>query len=550
MPLVTLPQDVVKDLCRYLGAAVPAQQVDRAILTKRGFLPRKFEWNPDVCLLHDNSAYMICSVVDAELPQWVTKPVKRLTGKFRRSRLVVLIRSGGDAPSWKVASQLADECVQLGAGLAVEIFNGCCLVFPPDLIPPKKHTSRIEAGHIPSWVLDRLTACGGFSKYLAKTFRRFITKYRKATLRSAPSYDEESELLLEFVRELRKGDTRVFLPLGLLTTLAEWERQRKQGDSRDHFFHTFNNLFLGFLILSELFATRGTAASPDRYIRQKAGDSTLLPWEIIWVLTCLFHDPGYIGEKIWLTISFAYGLPNQLPSDQPIPEQIREQLNNAWDVDHKQIGEDIVSLFQRLVRSEDWVPPRLINTEAASFQSALRKTYFDGVRVGHSLQSGIRLINYCEMDPTPHPAGYDRKVALIACEIAALSMMFHDQHCRKVMRESHIQPLTFEQLPYSAVLMFVDALQDDRRDITENRFNEHGVLEDLGIYQDGEHRVVRARVCLQEVPLKYWASKVEEYEDVMRWINANSETQFTIDYRTRAWKQRAHGRAPRGAKPR
>ncbi|MGA8368245.1 MAG: hypothetical protein ACLQMT_02710 [Candidatus Acidiferrales bacterium] len=342
----------------------------------------------------------------------------------------------------------------------------------------------------------------------------------------------------------------MYFPLDLLTTLGTWERRGQQEGARDHFFHTFNNLFLGLLILGHLFEGRSSSKPPDRYIRRAATPSRLLPWEVIWVLTCLFHDPGYITEKIWVTISFAYGFPNQLPSGQPIPEQIREQLNNAWDVYHSQIGEEIASLFQRLTRGDTWTPPRFSKAETASFRGALREVYFNGTRVGHSLQSGIHLINYCASDKTPPPGGYDPEAALTACEIAALSMMFHDQHCRNVMREAKVRPLTFEQLPYSAVLMFVDALQDDRRDITKNSFRAHGVLTDMNIRSEGNHDVAEASVCLQEVPLKWWPSKIEEYEDVMRWINAKSKTQFVIDYQTRAWGQQARKTHRPGARRR
>jgi hypothetical protein len=544
MPRAALPPDVVSDLSRLLGGALPAQTVNLWDLTNGGFLPRRFKWDPDICLRHGDTAYLVHAVVSGEIPDWVAKPMRELTGKFRRSKLVIFVRRDRGVPAWRVASTLVDQCVRIKAGLAVEIFDGCCLVFPPGLASPKRHPSNMEAGHIPSWVLDRLLECDGFSPYLTRCLKTFITKYRQGTLR-APSYDEESDLLLSFARSLRRGDPRVYVPLDLLNTLATWERHGQQGSSRDHFFHTFNNLFLGFLILGHLFSDRSSSRPPDRYIRHSSASPKLVPWEVIWTLTCLFHDPGYITEKIWVTISFVTGIPNQLPSDQPIPEQIKEQLNNAWDVDYREIGEDIVSLFRRLRRGEAWAPPRFTKEEAASFDTALRKVYFDGERVGHSLQSGIHLINYCSTDKTPPPDGYDAKIALAACEIAALSMMFHDQHCRNVMREAKVRPLTFEQLPYSVVLMFVDALQDDRRDIKKNQFPTHGVLVDMDIRREGDHDIVKATVCLPELPLSWWPSKIEEYEDVLRWINSQSKTEFVIDYQERAWKMQRTRHRPR-----
>jgi hypothetical protein len=82
--------------------------------------------------------------------------------------------------------------------------------------------------------------------------------------------------------------------------------------------------------------------------------------------------------------------------------------------------------------------------------------------------------------------------------------------------------------------MFVDCLQDDRRDISVSRFKRHGILASIKI--SSQHRTVKAQVCLPEVPnkIKGWPGRIAEYESVMEWINAKSETKFTIDYRTRA----------------
>ncbi len=80
--------------------------------------------------------------------------------------------------------------------------------------------------------------------------------------------------------------------------------------------------------------------------------------------------------------------------------------------------------------------------------------------------------------------------------------------------------------------MYVDCLQDDRRDISKSRFNKHGVLASVAIIP--KDRRVKAQVCLPEVPVKGWPGRIAEYESVMGWINANSDTRFTIDYRSRA----------------
>jgi hypothetical protein len=83
-------------------------------------------------------------------------------------------------------------------------------------------------------------------------------------------------------------------------------------------------------------------------------------------------------------------------------------------------------------------------------------------------------------------------------------------------------------------LMFVDSLQDDRRDIAQPRFPEHGVLSDLRI--DVQKKVVTAEVSLPEVEKGVfgWPGRIAEYIDVLNWINTTPGVKFVIDYKTRA----------------
>ena len=44
------------------------------------------------------------------------------------------------------------------------------------------------------------------------------------------------------------------------------------------------------------------------------------------------------------------------------------------------------------------------------------------------------------------------------------------------MSEAQVNPIPFQYLPYASTLMFVDAIQDDRRDVSTSRFRQHGEL--------------------------------------------------------------------------
>jgi hypothetical protein len=65
-----------------------------------------------------------------------------------------------------------------------------------------------------------------------------------------------------------------------------------------------------------------------------------------------------------------------------------------------------------------------------------------------------------------------------------------------------------------------------------SRFSRHGVLASVTV--SPAQRKVTAQVCLPEVSVKGWPGRIAEYESVMAWRNAKSDTKFTIDYRSRA----------------
>jgi hypothetical protein len=94
-----------------------------------------------------------------------------------------------------------------------------------------------------------------------------------------------------------------------------------------------------------------------------------------------------------------------------------------------------------------------------------------------------------------------------------------------------VPPIPFEQLPYASLLIFVDAIQDDRRDIAINTWPRHGVLNGLEVLQQGT--LVRATVCLREIPLRYWPSKLLEYDSARRWLNSSAVITFEFAHSPR-----------------
>src|SRR5262249_4804583 len=147
-----------------------------------------------------------------------------------------------------------------------------------------------------------------------------------------------------------------------------------------------------------------------------------------------------------------------------------------------------------------------VSTLEDDFDPAMRRAYFDGNKCGHSLGAGLNLIKKCKKKRAGQANNFDREKAPKSLGIAALSMMFHDPHSRYTITANGVPPISFEDLPYATTLMFADALQDDRRDITASAFPIDGVLDSITVKSGS----VVATVCLVRIPVKWWPGKIVE----------------------------------------
>lgn len=533
-----------KALLTALSISEEASIVPLETLIRKKQAPSLLKWAPDACIKRGRDNLLVHVLVSDEFPLYLEGAIAQLNQqRFKRTHVLLLARdvvteTGDDSQRARIAApivalRVADRALALGCALAVESDEKVYPVFPENYQPPPPDECADETGHIPKWLYGALAETPAFSPHLNRALKAFAKKYGHATRGLKIVNDTEVQLVTDFARRFARGDKRLYFPIGQLMVLLEFEAA-KASRARDHFFHTFNNLFLGFHILGQLYPDDDSIADIDQFI---ASDRTtkLRPWESLWFLTCMFHDPAYIAEKFWGTFRFSYGLQqDEASEDEEIPDIVKQKIRDQWDTKFVVARQDLSSLYYTAVKK--WTPPSQWKSQWKSqrdaFDNAIQKAYFDGRNTSHNLVSGLRLINLCQSHNVPRAREYDSKVALTACEIAALGMMFHDQRCRATLTAGGIPAIAFEYLPFASLLMFVDALQDDRRDISKSRFRKDGVLK--GIKYVARRKAVEALVCLREVAVKGWAPRIAEYESVMSWINAKSQIKFRIDYKTEA----------------
>ena len=525
----------------YEGAAA-ATSVEEIV--KEGGLPETFAWEPTACISVGNDRLLVHLLQSAELPSLVTDAAKGIPiGQAIACHVIAVAGSVEEntpsgirvVPAAWAAGQIAKVCTEAGMGLGFIENDSVWMVFPPRFqVPAKCAVEDEETGHIPSWLYTKVTDLEAFSPYLRGAFQTFAREYRAVTRRKRVDYDTECKLLDELAWKIARGDRRLFVPVGELQVLREYERHGANRGARDHYFHTFNNLIMGYYILGSLKRPDEPLCAVDEFIEpekhREARAQKIDEWEALWLLTCLFHDPAYIAEKVHSgTFRFSYGVVEDESSfGGAIQEASKEKIADLWQSEFRVARRWLGDLYARVLKK--WKAGRESGRKAR-FEDALGRAYFDGRRVSHSLVSGLRLIQHCRHNKVEQ-RNLVRGTARTACTVAALSMMFHDLRCRQTLRDAGIPPFGFQKLPYAAVLMFVDCLQDDRRDIGVSRFRRHGVLTDLRV--DSTNRSVTAEVCLREVDVERWSGRIWEYEDVLSWVNSSAGVRFAIDYRARA----------------
>jgi hypothetical protein len=512
-------------LCLHLSATVPTEELplERAIRSRK--VPAKLGWGPDFCLFRGREVFLIYIPSGPEVPAWVAQS-QTVLRRFRNARVIIVAVTTRDHKAVGIASAVCATCTKHGFGLMCVNGSDVYNVLPPRRLRTDRCRSNgTERGHVPSWLITRLQSCGSFSSAMTSGISRFAQNYRRLTRRAKVTYDEEAAVLEGFLRSIKSKARPLVLPLEGFLGLKAWEKQGANLGARDHYFHTFNNLLLGLVIGAELFKDRRADAVPESFVGDANGRyGSLSSWEALWLITCLNHDPGYQGEKFWHATLAQYGLRGSGFVNHKMPPDIAEAISNGWDTELKQARADLLDLYRRI--KNIWMPPQVAARVEDPFNDALRKAYFDGQTSSHSLLSGLTLIRNFIEDQTNMPGTEEYNRSLAALEIAALSIMFHDPRCRDQLQKNGVPPLPFEQLPFAALLVFVDALQEDRRDIKFDTWPTHGVLNGVRILRRGT--VVRADVCLRELSLRYWPAKLIEYMDAVSWLNTSAQVLFEV----------------------
>ncbi len=336
-----------------------------------------------------------------------------------------------------------------------EVSRQGILIPPPekDSFPKRKsHTyrTRIQIS------LLRKTLQNELPIKLRNAMTALLDAYKPLSHRKRDNDVKEHNLLITFAN-------RMLLKMGFFSTKADATKMLRSlevggwGGRREHFFHSFQNYFLGLAALSQLKGLFDAAKIASR-----------LGWNVdpfaVWLLIALYHDVGYGMQNVDTILQETFGTDD--------PEVMAEATRTCYlQEDGTRLAiKQIASLLSRLLRSDQatstWSPPTT-TTRWSTKEKATKNAILDNFSKGHGASSAIRL--YRDLVPKiekmhdPDKRNVLRQTVLLAC----CSIPLHDAHFRQVLAVFYNEQLRIptDVMPYAATLAFIDSIQDDRRDL-------------------------------------------------------------------------------------
>jgi hypothetical protein len=247
------------------------------------------------------------------------------------------------------------------------------------------------------------------------------------------------------------------------------------GARRDHFFHSFQNYFLGVGVIERL---------PQLFTVCPALGWNIDPYDA-WFFTVLWHDVGYSVQYSAESYEYVTGFRITDETAEGVKRSILESPNAQEAM--RQIGHVMARLLGRAEASTALMPLRPQSHLAPDTQRVIEAIRANVLK-SHGALGGIRLVEdfLDEIDATPST---ERDRLLQAVLVAAASMPFHDMWFREHVRaQMGACVIHTRYMPFAALLAFVDSIQDDRRDLAGLQ-KARLILESVDIEQE---RLVKA----------------------------------------------------------
>jgi len=305
-------------------------------------------------------------------------------------------------------------------------------------------------------ILKYLADCKNLKGKIGDLIRKFSKRY----LEKKPEGDKENEMIKKFMERILTCDERFKLDSEPINFMSEIEKiaTNPEDQIRDHYFHAFNTMMLGFMIIDKFYERFDALA-------KKIGDDIIL--EFIWILTSLYHDIGYPVPLQQFLICQTYGLERESNSAL-INGCMKQNRQDVWNSQYYcLIIEVLNNLFGHITnnKGEKWVFDGFPHLgKSTKFKNSMKTSFIE--EGAHGTAGALRLALLTIKQIRGIEGNKDREFIYRHIMLASISILFHDLKVRNCFRKNSIKNIRAEDFPFSILLTYVDILQDDRRDLT------------------------------------------------------------------------------------
>ena len=418
----------------------------------------ELRWRPRYLFRVDGTTWAVSVFVGDLVPERIIEQM-RIAGQ-----VCMDLRPAFFVPEGEDHEQILQVCAQNGIAVIAKV--GTDYEFLPLAgLPPIGVSREPVESRIPLTLARRAAEFTRIDRRFATALGQFSETYvQLATAGELGSGSEtrEEELLRGAFQGCLQADSRFAAPYNPLEVMHFVERQAQRTAKRDHFFHTLHDFLLGCIVIDHEYAHFRDFATAV------IGDP-VPSVEYIWLLASLFHDVGYAAEFDSDIDRMIYG-PSATGSSvesAELADHVLAQRQDRWvSPTYLSARQQLVSLWDHLNQAESsgpWVPEPVAyeGLHTHPFDRALYAGFM--MRKCHGVASCLRLLVELHGMISCEGAAANRQFLYRHMYLAALSIPFHHHVFRQALRAEGIDKLSTSSFPFASLLMFIDSIQDDRR---------------------------------------------------------------------------------------
>jgi len=404
---------------------------------------RNIHWRPDY-LLEDTQCkkYMAFSIIyDAEsFPNVSSQEIENATRICPFDFFFII-------ESESLLDIFEERCREKGFGLVLGKAGEVLLI--RDAIQPTVPSEKPSyAGHYPRWLATEIEKIKLGNSKFKTAVSDFSKEYLRLKTRKQLDWEKEEKLVKNTIAQMLRSDSRYISGIGSFEILSRFESFWY--DIRDHYFHSFHIFLLGLLILNRYEAEfmRYWKNVFPKYYRS-------LSLEFLWLLTSVFHDVGHAIARLDDLKEDVYGV-STIP-----PER---EITNVWDNPvYRENLKQVISLFRFSLSDKkhriDW-HSEVFGIKQHPLDRIFRESFYDCHGVAGCFRFLVDIFSEARREED-----VEEKVFLVNhIYPAALSIALHDRRFREKLLQVDIDKIKLSRFPFTALLAYLDSLQEDRRD--------------------------------------------------------------------------------------